>query len=65
MIPSVDISAFTTSQRDITVREAMAKELAEKCQINGCVGITGHGVPSELLREAFDVSKRFFDLPME
>ncbi|KAL9109638.1 MAG: hypothetical protein Q9227_005675 [Pyrenula ochraceoflavens] len=54
-IPTIDISA----------RQATARELAQKCQINGCVGITGHGVPSGLLAEAFDVSKRLFELPLE
>ncbi|MCJ1459033.1 hypothetical protein MMC28_009410 [Mycoblastus sanguinarius] len=61
-IPTVDISAFTTGN-DSSARQATAKSLAQAC-LNGCVGIIGHGVPAELLKQGFDIAKQLFDLPM-
>lgn len=46
-------------------REEAARELARSCRPHGCVAVTGHGVPSALLKEAFDTSKKLFDLPLE
>ncbi|KAF4635091.1 hypothetical protein G7Y89_g3018 [Cudoniella acicularis] len=63
-VPIVDLSAFT-SDSDIDLRKRAAKDLAEKVRINGCVGISGHGLPSKVLEEAFRVAKRLFDLPYE
>ncbi|MCJ1405378.1 hypothetical protein MMC11_008605 [Xylographa trunciseda] len=64
-IPVIDLSAFTTKGTDFAARQQIAKEAAEKCSINGCLAITGHGVPPELLAEAFDLTRRLFDLPKE
>ncbi|KAL9610530.1 MAG: hypothetical protein Q9167_004768 [Letrouitia subvulpina] len=33
--------------------------------MNGCHAITGHGVPPELLQQAFSLAKSLFNLPME
>ena len=63
-IPTVDLSAFTTNS-NIAARHVTAKKLAEYCALNGCVGITGHGVPKELLTQAFDMAKSLFDLPVD
>ncbi|OCL06357.1 putative leucoanthocyanidin dioxygenase [Glonium stellatum] len=63
-VPVVDLSPFT-SGGDFESRRRAAIDLAEKGQINGCVGITGHGVTSERLKEAFAVTKKLFDLPYE
>ena len=61
-IPTVDLSAFTIGS-DIAARRTTAKKLAESCHPNGCVGITGHGVPRDLLTHAFDVTRKLFGLP--
>ncbi|KAF7865245.1 hypothetical protein EAF04_006222 [Stromatinia cepivora] len=63
-IPIVDLSPFT-SGGDVESRKRAAKQLAEKIQINGSVGISGHGVPSDTLKEAFALVKKLFDLPYE
>lgn len=63
-IPTVDISAFTYGG-SLAVREHTARELARCCRPHGCVGITGHGVPSSLLAESFATAKKLFDLPLE
>jgi isopenicillin N synthase-like dioxygenase len=59
-VPVVDLSPFT-SGGDLESRKRAANDLAEKGQINGCVGISGHGVPADELNEAFAVT--IFDLP--
>ena len=64
-IPTVDLSPFTSDTVDKNSREETAKQLAEACRLNGCVGIIGHGVRTELLSEAFGVAKQLFDLPMD
>lgn len=64
-IPTVDLSSFTTEASSDAARQEAAKQLARACHLNGCVGITGHGVPSELLKKGFEVAERLFDLPME
>ena len=63
-VPIVDFSAFIHGV-DTKQRQKTARVLAECCHLNGCVGITGHGVPMELLERAFKMSKRLFDLPLE
>lgn len=63
-IPTVDLSPFTTETSSDTARQEAAKQLARACHLNGCVGITGHGVPSELLKKGFEVAERLFNLPM-
>ena len=63
-VPVVDLSPFT-SRGDLESCKRAAKDLAEKGQINGCVGISGHGVPTDELNEAFTVAKKLFDLPYE
>ncbi len=63
-VPIVDLSAFTYGA-NLAQREKTARALAECCSLNGCVGITGHGVPMELLERAFMMSERLFNLPLE
>ncbi|CAG8971839.1 hypothetical protein HYALB_00001950 [Hymenoscyphus albidus] len=63
-IPIVDLSAFTNND-DPESCQAAAKALAEKVHINGSVGISGHGLASKVLEEAFAVTKKLFDLLYE
>lgn len=60
----VDLSPFT-SGGDLNSRKQAAKDLAAKGQINGSVGISGHGVSPEMLRRAFEVAQKLFDLSYE
>lgn len=46
-------------------RRQEAKDLADKGRTNGCVGFSGHGVPADVLKEAFGVAKKLFDLSYE
>ena len=63
-VPVVDFSPFSYGS-DLEQRKETARALAECCHLSGFVGITGHGVPMELLERAFFTSKRLFDLPLE
>lgn len=63
-IPIVDFTPLTASS-DPEAHKQVAHEVAEKLSINGCLGIRGHGIPPELLQEAFDTAKHLFDLPYE
>lgn len=65
MIPIVDLSPFSSSTSDARIRMQRAKELHEAVRINGCVGISGHGVSGELLQRAFAVSNQLFGLSYE
>ena len=59
-IPEVDISAFTTGSGS---PELTAKKLNQALRTNGFVGLKGHGIPSSLVVEAFDVMKALYSLP--
>jgi len=63
-VPIIDLSPFT-SGGDLASRKQAARELAEKGHSNGSVGISGHGVPSDILERAFQITKKLFDLPYE
>lgn len=61
-IPMVDFSSWANTQ-DKASRRRIAQELIEACQTVGFVYIVNHSLPGRLIDEAFDWSKRFFDLP--
>lgn len=63
-IPTVDFSPWTQST-DNTSRAKVAHDIVDACKDVGFVYIINHSVPEPLLDEAFDWSRRFFDLPME
>ncbi|CAF9918244.1 MAG: hypothetical protein HETSPECPRED_003710 [Heterodermia speciosa] len=63
-IPIVNLSAFTRDSTSYERKQAAAK-LSQCCRLNGFVGITGHGMPTDLLDKVFAMSKRLFDLPLE
>ena len=64
-IPLVDLSPFLSTNAPCSARQETAKEVADKCSQNGCLAITGHGIPHEFLDAAFNLQKKLFDLPME
>lgn len=63
-IPVINLSSFFSESATPAAKENTAKEVVEKCSINGCIAITGHGIPTEFLDESFNLAKRLFDLPM-
>ena len=64
-IPLIDFALFLSSTSTETERLTTAKELVAACHDVGFVSIANHGVPSALLSEAFEWSKRLFDLEIE
>ena len=62
-IPVVDLSAFPSGS--LQQRQNAAQGLTSACQSLGFVYIVGHGVSPELVQEAFDWSKKFYDLSHE
>jgi len=63
-IPIIDFSAWTSDSTP-EAKLVVAKELADACHHVGFVSIVNHGVPLELLDEAFAWSKKLFDLKTE
>ncbi|XP_077251575.1 jasmonate-induced oxygenase 1-like [Tasmannia lanceolata] len=54
--PVVDLSSFDQSMKDL---------LSSACKEWGVFQVVNHGIPRELLASAMDVSRSFFELPME
>ena len=61
-IPIVDLSSFATEENTESCLES-ARALYKTCHDLGFVQISGHGVKSELLEEAFNWSKKLYSLP--
>ncbi len=60
-IPVIDISALA-SRENAAARARVAAEVGAACREVGFFAITGHGVPSALLADAFAASQAFFAL---
>jgi len=60
-IPLIDFSKWTTSTSR-NEQLALAKELTDACRRVGFVYIVNHGLPQEVLDEAFNTAKRLFSL---
>ncbi len=60
-IPIVDLSSFATEGSNESRLES-ARALYNACHSFGFVQILGHGVEPEVLREAFDWSKKLYSL---
>lgn len=62
-LPIIDFSRWLQGSAD--EKKKVAHELAEACRRVGFVYVTNHGVPDNLLEEAFSWSQKLFDLPEE
>ena len=56
-VPTLDISRFDTD------RDAFVADLGRAYREYGFCGISGHGIPAELIDGAYAAFERFFDLP--
>lgn len=45
--------------------DALARELRRACEATGFLYVANHGVPQAVIDNAFDVTKRYFALPLE
>ncbi|KAK4506267.1 hypothetical protein PRZ48_004232 [Zasmidium cellare] len=64
-VPIADISAFVGEKNNERERKEAAKQLADAVKVNGCAGITGHGLPEADLGEAFSTMRKLFGLPLD
>ena len=62
-IPLVDLSQFETG--DAAARTAFTKQLGDAFHDIGFVGVTGHGIPKDLIDDFYVAAKKFFALPVE
>ena len=62
-IPVLDVSAIVRG--DSPGIDDMAREMGEACRGIGFFCVTGHGIDLPVLREAFEMSRAFFALPLE
>lgn len=62
-VPIIDIGPFLAS--DPAGKAAVVKAVGDACEDIGFLILTGHGVPQDLIKRMYDVSRRFFDLPIE
>jgi isopenicillin N synthase-like dioxygenase len=63
-IPVIDFAKWNSGSTP-EQRLAVAKDLSDACHNIGFVFIINHGVSPELLEQAFEWSKRLFDLKTE
>ena len=63
-IPVVDFAKWNNSSNK-DEQFAVAKELTDACRSVGFVYIINHGLPQDLLDQAFDTAKRLFALSHE
>jgi isopenicillin N synthase-like dioxygenase len=62
-VPVIDITPFRTG--GFTEKNAVAEQVDRACRDIGFLIIKGHGVPQSLISKMRDVSREFFDLPIE
>ena len=62
-VPVIDISAYRSG--DAVARRRLAEEVDRTCREIGFMVISGHGVDPELIDAVEEISRAFFDLPLE
>ena len=62
-IPVVDLEKFTKG--DAGQRNDFVNEIGNAFQVYGFVGVVNHGIPEDLVDAFYDLSKKYFALPVE
>ena len=62
-VPLIDIAPYWAGAE--ARKREIAQQIGEACRDIGFLIIAGHGVPSDLIGAVDDVSRAFFDLPLE
>ena len=62
-VPVIDISPYRGA--DAAARRALAAEVDRTCREIGFMVISRHGIDPDLIAAVEDVSRTFFDLPLE
>lgn len=61
-VPVIDIAPFLAGTPE--GKRQVAEQIGRACEDIGFLTIVGHGIPQELLKATYCVSKEFFDLPL-
>ena len=61
-VPVIDIAPFL--RNDPAGKSAVVEAVGNACEEIGFLILTGHGVSQDLIKRTYDVSRRFFDLPL-
>jgi len=64
-IPTVDISAILSPTASEADQKKVIESVTQAAATYGFFNLVGHGIPTALLRQAFDSSNLFFSLPEE
>jgi len=62
-VPAIDIAPFLAGTAE--GKRQVAAQVGRACEEIGFLTIIGHGVSTDLVQRTYDVSRRFFDLPLE
>ena len=62
-VPIIDISPFATG--DAAARLVVAEQVRDACRDLGFLVISGHGVDEGMVSSLYDVTRTFFELPVE
>jgi isopenicillin N synthase-like dioxygenase len=62
-IPVIDLSAIGSA--DPIRLAALGHAVRDACESSGFFYVAGHGVPDEVIRQAFEMSRAWFDQPVE
>jgi len=62
-VPVIDIAPFLSGSPE--GRRQVAAAVGQACEDIGFLIVKGHGVPRELVGDMYDISRRFFDLPLD
>jgi isopenicillin N synthase-like dioxygenase len=65
VVPIIDISALINDGSSYEDRIHVAHQIGNACKNVGFFIIKGHGVPNEIINEAWDATRSFFNLPLE
>lgn len=64
-LPVIDFADWMNPSTTPSKKQAVANKLTEACRTEGFVYIINHRVPPELLEQAFEWTKKLFDLTPE
>jgi len=62
-VPVIDLSNISSDE--FQLRRALANEVRDACMSVGFFYVKNHGIPEETIENAFNMSKKFFSLPLE
>ena len=61
-VPIIDVAPFLAGAPD--EKRRVAAEVDRACEELGFLIVRGHAVPTDLVADMYDVSRRFFELPL-